>query len=435
MNLPPQLAAPPPRFALRAEWIVPVEAPPLRNGQIVVERGWITSLVPRQDKVPADCVFDLGHVAILPGLVNAHTHLEFSGLMRPLGWPDMALPDWIREVVAWRRANSVTVSDESTGLDVAVRDGIEESLGLGVTALGEIATRPWPPQPWQDPPLGMVVFRELLGLKQERAFAGEAAMQAHVAAAHETGAAWLAGLSPHAPYSVHPETLRAAVALSSQNRLPLAMHLAESPEELELMRRGGGPFRELLEELGAWEAGVLPTGVRPLDYLHTLAGSHRTLVIHGNYLDDDEIAYCAAQRDKISVVYCPRTHAYFGHSPYPLRKMLAAGVRVALGTDSRASSPDLDLLSDMRFVAARHDLCAEAILRLGTLAAAEALGLEHASGSLAAGKRAAFCVVELPLGSPCNDRGQDIPSILLHENCRTLGGIFVAPQGNAPLRG
>ncbi len=117
------------------------------------------------------------------------------------------------------------------------------------------------------------------------------------------------------------------------------MHLAESREELELLRHGTGPLRALLEELGARDAALFRPGTRPLEYLRLLAQAHRALVIHGNYLDDEEIGFLGTNAERMAVVYCPRSHAWFGHSPYPLEKMLAAGVAAALGTDGEARRP------------------------------------------------------------------------------------------------
>ncbi len=134
--------------------------------------------------------------------------------------------------------------------------------------------------------------------------------------------------------------------------VPVAMHLAESREELDLLRDGTGPFQDLLDERSMWDPQAIPLGSRPLDYLRMLADAPRALVIHGNYLDDEELAFLGANRERMSLVYCPRTHAYFFHPPYPLGRALAAGVHVALGTDSRASNPDLSLLEEMRFVCA-----------------------------------------------------------------------------------
>jgi cytosine/adenosine deaminase-related metal-dependent hydrolase len=196
---------------------------------------------------------------------------------------------------------------------------------------------------------------------------------------------------------VHPDLLAGAVALSAAAQAPLAFHLAESREEMELLHSGGGPLRELLEGLGAWQPGAIRPGTRPLEYLRVLARADRALVIHGNYLDDAEIELLAGHAGRMSVVYCPWTHAWFDHPPYPLEKLLAAGAAVALGTDSRASSPDLSLLAEMRLAAARHPaVAAEVVLQLGTLRAAAALGRQAEMGSLEPGKLANLAVVALP---------------------------------------
>ena len=129
----------------------------------------------------------------------------------------------------------------------------------------------------------------------------------------------------------------------------------------------------------------------------SFAKSHRALVIHGNYLDDDEIGFLAAHAEKMSIVYCPRTHAYFQHDPYPLAKMIAAGVNVAIGTDSRASNPDLSVLADMRFAAKQHPLVPPAtLLRMITANAAKALGRDDEIGTLTPGKFADLAIMKLP---------------------------------------
>jgi cytosine/adenosine deaminase-related metal-dependent hydrolase len=134
--------------------------------------------------------------------------------------------------------------------------------------------------------------------------------------------------------------------------------------------------------------------------LRLLAAAQRALVIHGNYLDDEERDYLARHRQRLSLVYCPRTHQYFGHAPYPLEELLARGVRVVLGTDSRASNPDLSLGDELRFAAARHPTVSpQELLRGATLDAATALGLERELGSLTVGKLASFIALPLPEGA------------------------------------
>ncbi len=125
------------------------------------------------------------------------------------------------------------------------------------------------------------------------------------------------------------------------------MHLAESPEELRLLSHGDGPFRDLLADRSMWDESAIPAGTRPLDYLRMLAAAPKALVVHGNYLSAEELQFLATHAASMSLVYCPRTHGFFEHSPYPLRQALDLGVRVAIGTDSRASNPDLSLLAEL----------------------------------------------------------------------------------------
>jgi cytosine/adenosine deaminase-related metal-dependent hydrolase len=177
--------------------------------------------------------------------------------------------------------------------------------------------------------------------------------------------------------------------LAANRSAPVAMHLAESREELELLAAGTGPFRELLEERSMWDETAIPYGARPLDYLRMLAEAPRALVVHANFVEADEIEFLGQRRDTISVAYRPRTHAYFGHAKYPLDRMLAAGTRVVIGTDSRASNPDLNLLADLRLAAQQFpQVSPETWLRMATLDGATALGLDAAHGSLAPGKMA-----------------------------------------------
>jgi cytosine/adenosine deaminase-related metal-dependent hydrolase len=274
---------------------------------------------------------------------------------------------------------------------------LRESLGSGVTTLGEIATGDWPREPFRGAPVDCTVFLELIGLRREQIEDRLSSARQHLSPASSNGPRpWRAGISPHAPYSVHPELFARCVELAAKAGAPLAFHLAESREELELLRHGTGPFRRLLSELGAWDPTAIPSGTRPLDYLRQLAHAPRALVIHGNYLADDEIAVLAKHASTMSLVYCPRTHAYFGHEAYPLAKLLEAGVNVALGTDSRASNPDLSLLAEMRYVAGSGQVSPATALRLGTIHGAKSLGLDRHVGSLSPGKQADLCVVELP---------------------------------------
>jgi aminodeoxyfutalosine deaminase len=173
-----------------------------------------------------------------------------------------------------------------------------------------------------------------------------------------------------------------------------------------------------------WDAEAIPPGSRPLDYLRTLAESPRALVIHGNYLEDEELDFLKAHRERMFLIYCPRTHAYFFHPTYPLGKALAAGVRVALGTDSRASNPDLSLLSEMRHVMHAHPwLDPHEVLRMGTLAGAQALGRDAEVGSISAGKLANL--VAIPIADNTLTKPEEILSAIFAADT-TPSAVYLA---------
>jgi cytosine/adenosine deaminase-related metal-dependent hydrolase len=329
----------------------------------------------------------------LPGLVNSHTHLEFSSFSQPLGVRGMSLPEWIRLVIGDRKRGDRDAR-------VAIAQGQRESLASGVTTIGEIATSPASLYGSGAAVPTTVLFQEAIGFSAGRVDSVFGEVERRLDEAPQP-----AGISPHAPYTVHPRLLERLVRLAASRGAPVAVHLAESRDELELLASGSGPFRELLEERSMWDAGAIAPGTRPLDYLRRLATAPRSLVIHGNYLAADEIEFIAQHRERMSVVFCPRTHAYFGHEPYPLAAMREAGVRVALGTDSRASNPDLSVLKEVRHVANSYaGVPPGDALRMATLEAAEALGLAQDRGSLTAGKRADIVAVrsESTDTDPCN---------------------------------
>ncbi len=377
--------------ALQARYLLPIDGPPIENGVITIDQGTIVAI---GQKASTANVKDLGNVAIMPGLVNAHTHLEFSDLAKPLGEPGSPLPEWIGTVIQHRRSHERSREEISE----VISQGLAEAKQTGTTLIGEIATADVDLQCWtKNQPRG-VAFREAIGLSADRSEDCLANAKGHLHTLSNAPAELFAGLSPHAPYTVHPDLVSSLVQLSSDYQVPLAMHLAESREELQLLRDGTGPFRELLEQVNAWDEGAIPLGTCPLDYLKRLAMGCRVLVIHGNYLDEEEIDFIAANASQMSVIYCPRTHAFFQHEPYPLQAMLNAGVLVGLGTDSRASNPDLSLLAEMRHVAGQFEISAADILRMGTINGAIALGWGHKLGTLTIGKAADLVTIQLPKG-------------------------------------
>jgi aminodeoxyfutalosine deaminase len=381
------VSAPPLR--LTARWVLPGDDRALEGAAVVIDQGRIAALETR----PQGPATDLGDTALVPGLVNCHTHLEFSQLSVPLQ-PAQPFTDWLRSLIAWRRR---TPQDVPT----AVALGAAEAIRSGTTCLADIATPGWIVPTTSSPQPRLFAFRESLGLRDEAHAPQLAALFAHVsagaAATVAEGPGWSPGISPHAPYSVHPRLVAALIDLASAQNVPVAMHLAETPEELQLLRNGTGPFVDFLSELGVWRADAIPPGTTPQFYLDQLARAHRALVVHGNYLTENELDLIAA-RPQLSLVYCPRTHAFFGHTPHPWKELLARGGRVVLGTDSRASNPDLSIFREAQYLAAQStEVAPQTLLAMLTADAAVALAGGRADfGRIAPGFRADLTVLSLP---------------------------------------
>jgi cytosine/adenosine deaminase-related metal-dependent hydrolase len=385
---------------LRAEWIVPVDGPPVRNGVITIKDGVIKSLMGNAPSRPNE--IELGQVVLFPGLINAHTHLEFSDLKQPLGYPGIPFTDWILLVVQQRMLQT-NQPGEADAKFQSIEHGFAESRHAGVSHLGEIATGSLNSAAYtrQESPCA-TVFLELLGrddrqLEQKLSDVRSGLDRLRLSSS-------LPGISPHASYSVSPRLLDRTIELASNRELPVAMHLAESKAELELLRNLDGPFVPLLQRLGAWFPESYSKHTRPLDYLQKLSRLSQVLIVHGNYLAGDELEFISQHKSRFSIAYCPRTHQFFGHDPYPLGQMLRLGINVALGTDSRASNPDLNLLKEMKTVRESFpDIGLDQIVEMATLGGAKALGLQRQLGSLTTGKQAVFCV------APLNDKSLDDP--------------------------
>lgn len=306
------------------------------------------------------------NIAIIPALANAHTHLEFSDLAEPVT-PAQPFTRWIRNVIAHRR-------NESRNIASIIESGIEETRSGGVQFVGEIATD-WNENGTINQRSEGITFCEVIGFRSETI---ETTIKRLNSFLKNHGGRKLAriGISPHAPYSVHPELYRQLIEIAHQKPLPVAVHLAETKSEIEFLANQTGEFREMLEEFGIWQDGIVQPGRKPLDYLEQLAKLDRALVIHGNYLDDEEISFLA-DHPNIVVVYCPRTHEYFGHDPHPWLRMQSAGVSLAIGTDSRASNPDLSVFNELKFLAQRFPKVDKSwLLDLGTIHSQQALGSE-----------------------------------------------------------
>ena len=329
----------------RSSWVLPISGPPVRNGWVAVDRGRVIacgSAAPSKPPEEVVAEIDLGQAAIMPGLVNAHTHLELSYLRGqvPAG---SVFTDWIRSVLAARRQylnpNAPEILD---GVD----RGIAEALGCGTALVGDISNTLVTFAPLVGSPLAAVVFHELVGFNPsdsvglvERAWKG-------IAALGPTDRV-RASLAAHAPYSVSPDVFRAIwQTLDRESSATCSVHLAESAAEVEFIRTAGGPWRPLLEELGAWNPAWVAPGVGPTEYLDGRGFlDARLLAVHGVQMTPADLSRLVARGT--TLVTCPRSNLHTGAGTPPIEAFYASGVRVAVGTDSLASTPDLNVFAEL----------------------------------------------------------------------------------------
>jgi cytosine/adenosine deaminase-related metal-dependent hydrolase len=363
-------------IAYHAEWIFPVSQPPIRHGYITVAQDRVIEV--RTSAPSGTRILELGAVAILPKPVNTHTHLEFSNLKRPLGKPRESFAAWIGEVLTQRATNKTPKED-------CIQRGLAELRDSLSAAVGEIATLPSQASNYAQASIGGTAFHELLSTNHERGLARLAEIVA-LADGWPSEIPLSFGLSPHAPYTVEWRLLEKAVEVAGERNWPVAMHLGESIDEMELLASHSGKLHQLLRDRGVWNPSGLPRGIRLSDYLSILAKAPRALAIHGNFLGKEEHEILARNRAHLSLVICPRTCHYFLPALPPIDELIAKGVHVAIGTDSRATNPDLSIWNEAQFlIRTAPNLTPQEILRLVTLAGAMALGLDDKLGQIKPG--------------------------------------------------
>ncbi len=364
-----------------ARWIFPVSHDPIENGTITIAGAKILSIDAKGARLPDD---DLGNVAIIPGLVNCHTHLDLGGARGVIPPTDPEhFTDWLKGVIAFRRCRT----PEQTQADI--RDGLAESLRHGTTLIGDIAAGGASWDALATAPIRSVVFHEFIGMTRA---AVNAALTACLKWTNERNPTNTTrpGISPHAPYSVSRKLAASLRIRALFSDFPHAVHFGETLHEYELLAKHSGPFREFLEELKIWRKGSLSKELS--SWIFPVTRSGPDLIVHANY-----VAPTIPIQSNASVIYCPRTHAAFRHPPHPFREFQTRGVRVALGTDSLASNPDLDILAEARFLHhIRPEVPLAEFLRMITLSGAEALGWADETGSLDPVKSADFVALPLP---------------------------------------
>jgi len=380
---------------LAAEWVLPVVVEPIRDGVVAIEGSKIAWVGARRELPSRFLQAPLRafpKALLLPGWVNAHSHLNLTAALGLVPGSADRFTDWVRTLL--RVA--------STWPPELVRQAITAGMDLlattGTTTVAQVSTLP-ELEPFLEHPMRSVVFHEPIGFRSEQAAglveqAGEWLDAGRALIDDARAARVTLGLAPHAPYSVSPALLQGIAALAARERAPLSIHVAETRAEAEFIHTGGGQFRELLEERAAWDPTWTPPAVSPVRYLHDLGllGA-RGLAVHCNYLSDADIGLL--RRGGLTPVWCPGSHLFFGHRDHPATRLLDAGAPVALGTDSLASNAGLNMLREVRLAAAAlPEVDRRLWLRGATLTAAEALGLGTVAGALEAGKAADLQVLD-----------------------------------------
>jgi 5-methylthioadenosine/S-adenosylhomocysteine deaminase len=392
----------PDELLITARWVLPIVKPPLRDGWVHVRRGRIEGVGTGPE--PAGAVggngrslrrIDLGEAALLPGLVNSHTHLEltaFRGLCEQADFPS-----WLRGLVAAKYGRL----DPGDYYDSA-RWGALEAIRSGVTCVGDGSDSGSVLTALAAAGLRAVVYLEVFGHEDDCAAKVEE-LAAEVD--KESGMPFdrlRVGISPHSPYTVSPALLAGVrdLALAYRGRVPVMVHAAESAAETQLLREGTGALAERLRERGiAWRT----PGVSPVRYLADLGILDlKPLVVHAVDVGPEDIALL--KRSGAAVAHCPKSNAKLGNGVAPVIELVAAGVPLGIGTDSAASNNGCDLLEEARFAVLAQRarrlpggaaFGAREALRVLTLGGAEALGVALQAGSLEPGKYADLTAVSL----------------------------------------
>jgi cytosine/adenosine deaminase-related metal-dependent hydrolase len=392
---------------LRARIVLPVCRPPIENGAVVVSANRVAAVGawPEIQAQVAERPVDLGASILLPGLVNAHCHLDYTGMTGlPAG---LQFSDWIKSLFALKAGAGYSE------YAAAWIQGAAMLVRTGTTTVADIEAVPeLLPEVWSATPLRVASFLEMTGVQSGRS-PGEILGEAAAKIESLRPPRGLAGLSPHALYSTPPRLLEISARLARERNWRVTTHVAESAEEFEMYtRRRGKMFDWLRPQRDMSDCGagtpMAQAGRRGLLGANFLA-------VHANYLLPADIQ--ALARSGSSVVHCPRSHAYFRHQPFCHRELADAGVNVCLGTDSLASvstsgrrKPELNLFAEMRqFASAHPEAAPAAILEMATRHGARALGWQGRVGEISPGCLADL--IAIPFAGPA---GEADAAVLAH---------------------
>lgn len=367
---------------------------------------------------------DLGDSILLPGLVNAHCHLDYTGMAGVIP-PQRAFTDWIKLMLA---AKAEWNYSEFAASWIA---GANMLLRTGTTTVADFEAVPeLLPEVWTATPLRVISFLELTGVRfrrDPRAILREALGHMNSLPRH---ARCSTALGPHAPYSTPPDVLRLGSRMVRKHRLPFSIHLSESLQEFEMFTQADGPMYHWLRRNNRDMSDCgLGSPVRHLERHGAL--SERLLAVHVNYLARGDATLLA--RKKVSVVHCPRSHVYFAHKKFPYARLARAKVNICLGTDSlatvikrRQQLVELSMFAEMRsFLRAHPRVTPETVLEMATMNGARALGFAGEAGELSPGARADL--IAIPFDGEPSEAAEAVVHHRSEVSASMIDGRWVLP--------
>lgn len=365
--------------------------PPLCDGALALhDDGRIEAVGPAAELRArfSGLSFEQHDAVLTPGFVNAHTHLELSSLRGKVTGGRGFVP-WLESLLAAR--GTPAPAPDPDAIDAA----ISELLQSGTVAVGEVTNTLASVEPLGTAPLLGRIFHEVFALGREQGRAQLRAAQAARAAIEPWPANLGYALAPHTPYTLHPEVLREMLALNAERGVRGSLHLAEHPAERSFLADGGGPFGRFVAERAPGPLDWAPPGLGPVAYAEALGAlGPQLLAVHladAQRAELDRVAAAGAP-----VVLCPRSNLFIELRLPPLLDVLAAGIEPALGSDSLASAPSLDVLADARTLHERFPAVApRTLLAMATSFGARALGLDDRLGRLAPGLAPGVVAFEL----------------------------------------
>ncbi len=366
-----------------ARWVIPIERPPLAEGALALDDdGTIRALGPRDDVRAAfpDAPEERAQGVLMPGLVNAHCHLELSALAHAVPGGGGLIP-WARRLM------KTVVETSHAARRQAAQDAAQAAVRLGTAAIGDVGNSLDAVPALGEANLAGVLFHELVGSREAAtgdALADAAQEHALMADFWPTSVGYLP--APHAPYSVGPDLMRRIFAAAAATGRATTVHVAEDPDEIALLRDGSGRWPEVLRAMGVAPATRAP-GRTPVAYLADLGafdGPSPPLLVHMVHAGDEDRRL--AREAGATAVLCPRSNLHIGGRLADVDRLLEDGVILAVGTDSLASTPDLSLWGELATLAAHFPSVPAALwLEIATRNGARALGL-RAHGALMPGK-------------------------------------------------